>query len=95
MLATSMANSEANAWLASLAWQLGKACFLTAIGLILGIDIGENEFLGRSLCEVIGPGHLSPSFLDEDAIRRMLEKLVVFNELPEQAFGTFVAYIGP
>jgi len=38
--------------------QLGKVARFraTAIGLILSIDIGDNEFLGRSLCEVIGPG---------------------------------------
>jgi hypothetical protein len=76
--------------------QLGKVPRFraTALSLILSIDLGDNEFLSRSLCDVVGPGRLSPSFLDGDEIRRMLEKLVVINELPEQSFSTFVAYVG-
>ena len=65
----------------------------TAIRLILRIDIGESDYLGRSLCEIVGPGHMSPSVFDEHTIRGILEKLVKLDELPDQAFGTFLAYV--
>jgi hypothetical protein len=65
-----------------------------AMELILKIEPGDSEYLARSLCELVGPGHLSPAVLDEPTIRGILSKLVTLEELPDQALGTFLAYVG-
>jgi hypothetical protein len=76
--------------------RLGKVVSFrpAALGLILGIEVGDNKHLAKSLLEIVGPGHLPPAALDEPAIRGILNKLIRLNELPEQALGTFLAYVG-
>jgi len=76
--------------------RLGKvpAFRAAAMELILRIEPGDSEYLARSLCELVGPGHLSPAMLDEPTIRGILSKLIALNELPDEALGTFLAYVG-
>jgi len=76
--------------------RLGKiAAFrAAAMELILRIEPGDSEYVARSLCELVGPGHLSPAMLDEPTIRGILSKLINLNELPDDALGTFLAYVG-
>ncbi len=76
--------------------RLGKipAFRAAAMELILKIEPGNSEYLAKSLCELVGPGHLSPAALDEPTIRGILSKLVTLDELPDQALGTFLAYVG-
>jgi hypothetical protein len=62
--------------------------------LILRVEPGDSEYIARSLCELVGPGHLSPAALDEPTIRGILSKLIILNELPDEALGTFLAYVG-
>lgn len=64
-----------------------------ALGLVLKIEVGDSEYLARSLCEFVGPGHLSPAALDERTIRGILSKLITLDELPDQAIGTFLACV--
>jgi hypothetical protein len=65
-----------------------------ALEFILRIEVGDSEYLARSLCELVGPGHLSPAALDEPTIRGILGKFITLDELPDQALGTFLAYVG-
>jgi hypothetical protein len=65
-----------------------------ALRLVLTIEVGDSEYLARSLCELVGPGHLSPAALDEPTIRGILDKFITLDELPDQALGTFLAYVG-
>lgn len=65
-----------------------------AFVLVLRIEVGDNEYLARSLCGLVGPGHLSPAALDEPTIRGILGKLIALDELPDEALGTFLAYVG-
>jgi len=46
--------------------RLGKvpAFRAAAMELILRIEPGDSEYVARSLCELVGPGHLSPAMLD-------------------------------
>jgi len=76
--------------------RLGKvpAFRAAAIVLILRVEPGDSEYIARSLCELVGPGHLSPAALDEPTIRGILSKLVTLDELPDEALGTFFAYVG-
>lgn len=76
--------------------RLGKVLAFrsAAFGLVLRIEVRASEYLARSLCELVGPGHLSPAALDEPTIRGILGKLITVDELPDQAFGTFLAYVG-
>jgi hypothetical protein len=76
--------------------RLGKipAFRAAAMKLILRIDVGDSEYVARSLCELVGPGHLSPAMLDEPTIRGILSKLITLNELPDETLGTFLAYVG-
>jgi len=62
--------------------------------LVLRIEPGDSEYLARSLCELVGPGHLSLAALDEPTIRGILSKLIALDELPDEALGTFLAYVG-
>ena len=76
--------------------RLGKvpAFRAAAMDLILRIEPGDSEYLARSLCELVGPGYLSPAALDEPTIRGILSKLITLNELLDEALGTFLAYVG-
>jgi hypothetical protein len=76
--------------------RLGKvpAFRAAAMELILRVEPGDSEYIARSLCELVGPGHLSPAALDEPTIRGILSKLIILNELPDEALGTFLAYVG-
>jgi hypothetical protein len=76
--------------------RLGKVPAFRAAAreLILRVEPGESEYLARSLCELVGPGHLSPAALDEPTIRGIFSKLITLNELPDEALGTFLAYVG-
>ena len=76
--------------------RLGKvpAFRAAAMELILRVEPGDSEYIARSLCELVGPGHLSPAALDEPTIRGILSKLILLNELPDEALGTFLAYVG-
>ncbi len=76
--------------------RLGKvpAFHASAMELILRVEPGDSEYIARSLCELVGPGHLSPAALDEPTIRGILSKLIILNELPDEALGTFLAYVG-
>ena len=65
-----------------------------ALELVLKIEAADSEYLARSLCELVGPGHLSPAALDERTIRGILGKLITLDELPDEALGTFLAYVG-
>ena len=70
--------------------RLGKVPALraAAMELILRIEPGDNEYIARSLCELVGPGRLSPAALDESTIRGILSKLITLDELPDEALGT-------
>lgn len=76
--------------------RLGKvpAFRAAAMELILRVEPGDSEYLAKSLCGLVGPGHLSPAALDEPTIRGILSKLVTLDELPDEALGTFLAYVG-
>lgn len=76
--------------------RLGKvsAFRAAAMELILRIEVGDNEYLARSFCELVGPGHLPASVLDEPTIRGILGKLIILDELPDEALGSFLAYVG-
>jgi hypothetical protein len=76
--------------------RLGKVLSFrpAALGLILGIEVGDSKHLAKSLLEIVGPGHLPSAALHEPAIRGILNKLIRLDELPEQALGTFLAYVG-
>ena len=71
--------------------RLGKvpAFRATAMELILRVEPLDSEYIARSLCELVGPGHLSPAVLDEPTIRGILSKLIILNRLPDEALGTF------
>ena len=77
--------------------RLGKvpAFRAAAMELILRVEPGDSEYIARSLCELVGPGHLSPAVLGRARLFvASSASSSSSTSCPDEALGTFLAYVG-